>query len=527
MKATKTKTITPKAVAPKADVIPPSETCSICFEKARIKVECLSCPNPIIVCVACSEEYLLLSHQDAHCMFCKHAWGYHFMYDTFSNTFLTKTYRKNRQDKALEREKGLLQQTLPLVQAERDKITIKEEVKKYKEEINKIKEEYSQRVRAVELKIDEANRKLREGVGTKSIQYLFRCPVDAKPKLGVKAKSSKPKGEKEEDTQCKGFIERESWCCGLCEAEICKKCHVQVIKKEKIVKGEKKLVSTHKCDPDAVETAKLIMADTKPCPKCKTRIYKIVGCQQMFCTACNTPFDWGTGNIVTGVIHNPHYYEMLKKTGLAPRRNAGDAPCGGLPHYNELYEFVKTESDDVRAEFQNLHRRCGEIQDYIDRQRRKQEYRRGFEDIRLKYLMKGYKDESSFKKSIFIRERSMNQKKEEIGILDTFITAATERFNDYLESCRSGDKKKTQKLLEDIEKVKRFCNHAFKENYTALGYKGWPQIEFDTIFTGLRYTYEVDADPIPLEIKKKKAQLKSQRKAMNSSDDSDFTDSDY
>ena len=68
----------------------------------------------------------------------------------------------------------------------------------------------------------------------------------------------------------------------------------------------------HECDPATVETIKLIQKSTVMCPKCKTSVSKIAGCDQMFCTACNTPFDWKTGQVITGRIHNPHYFEYLK-----------------------------------------------------------------------------------------------------------------------------------------------------------------------------------------------------------------------
>tara|TARA_B100001094_G_scaffold237098_1_gene232282 strand:+ start:10333 stop:11355 length:1023 start_codon:yes stop_codon:yes gene_type:complete len=121
---------------------------------------------------------------------------------------------------------------------------------------------------------------------------------------------------------CKGFI-NEDWFCGLCDRHFCEHCN------EEITEG-------HKCDPGAVETMKLIKKDTKPCPKCGTMIQKLSGCAQMWCPDCHTAFDWRTGQIETGRIHNPHYMEF-KREGISGREHA-DIPCGGVPTFRELRE---------------------------------------------------------------------------------------------------------------------------------------------------------------------------------------------
>lgn len=135
------------------------------------------------------------------------------------------------------------------------------------------------------------------------------------------------------DDGCRGFLST-AYKCGVCTKYTCTQCHV--------VLGESK-PDDHVCNKDDVESAKAIKAETRPCPKCGTRIFKIDGCDQMWCImdGCHTAFSWNTGHIVTGVVHNPHYYEWLRRTGggQAPRE-AGDIPCGDLPRPWVLQEAL-------------------------------------------------------------------------------------------------------------------------------------------------------------------------------------------
>jgi hypothetical protein len=58
----------------------------------------------------------------------------------------------------------------------------------------------------------------------------------------------------------------------------------------------------------------------------------------MWCVDCHTAFDWRTGEIDTGRIHNPHFIEFKQKTIVS--REHGDIPCGGIPSLKELQDVL-------------------------------------------------------------------------------------------------------------------------------------------------------------------------------------------
>jgi hypothetical protein len=103
---------------------------------------------------------------------------------------------------------------------------------------------------------------------------------------------------------CKGFVEKSTMQCALCKAFICKHCR------------QTDLID-HVCDMDDVKTQTYLNKETKSCPKCKTPISKVSGCNQMFCVSCTTFFCWKTGEELPGQsYHNPHYFEYIRNNPI-------------------------------------------------------------------------------------------------------------------------------------------------------------------------------------------------------------------
>lgn len=403
--------------------------CDICVEpitKRNPAVTCTHCSS--IACKVCVKRYLISSSQTSHCMSCKKAWSNKFMFDSFAKVWLHSEYRQSRQKLYVDREKALLPQTLAVHQ---QRVTNENAIEKLEEkarEINKQITLLKQQLWQVKHNITALRVSGGEEQQGPTASFMFPCSK----------------------TDCRGFVEAIKWKCGLCNTKICKSCHVVKIKDVK-----------HECKQSDVDTAKMIVKETKPCPNCKTRIYKINGCDQIFCTSCHTAFSWDRGTIETGVIHNPHFFELQQRMGTV-QRNIRDVPCGGV----DMLTINIARSSKHYGYLQNAVERIGEINNRIARM-----HDRDFLNVRIDYL-RGKLTDRSFRSNIFRIERMNEKQREERQILETFRVAAIERLN-------SLTKGNCEAIKKDIENIRKFCNAAFEENYIVLGYTTWPQIKID------------------------------------------------
>ena len=274
--------------------------CHICCEKFNKsnhkQVDCGFCD--LSCCRSCVQSYLLSSIQDAHCMKCKKEWDREFVDTSCTKIFRNGKYKTHRETILFERERCLLPATQHLVAQEKAKRETKRKADIVRDEIDLKKIE----LRALEHRLWSGN----FGVSAERKTFVRKCPHEG----------------------CKGFLSS-VWKCDVCDNWTCPHCNE--------VKGEQKDVE-HTCDQNNVETVNLLKKDTKPCPSCGTMIFKISGCSQMWCPDCHTAFDWRSGNIETGMVHNPHFYEFQRRTGNTGRV-AGDIPCGGLPSIQELRAY--------------------------------------------------------------------------------------------------------------------------------------------------------------------------------------------
>jgi hypothetical protein len=226
------------------------------------------------------------------------------------------------------------------------------------------------------------------------------------------------------DEECRGFLSS-AYKCGTCEKWTCSQCLV-VIGKEK--------EAEHTCNPDTVETAKTIKAETRPCPKCGTRIFKVDGCDQMWCTVdgCQTAFSWNTGHVITGKIHNPHYYEWLRRNGggAAPAREIGDIPCGGLPPIHQLFAALRPTCipQELRMILSETHRNFRELIDTRLYDFPARPPALSNKDVDVDYLMNNTTEEE-WQRQLELAEAKFMRKKEIGQVLQTLATAGSDLMN--------------------------------------------------------------------------------------------------
>ena len=292
-----------------------ADHCSICWEEynksSKRRIECKHCK--ISTCFDCIKHFLLSSVNESQCSSCNKEWDIDFLATNTPKKFYNLELRKYRARIYLEREKSLLPETQPFAERELERKKWLETKKELLEtraqlqaQINKINWEIRERE-------EYFNNNLIADENKEKRKFMHACPVN----------------------DCRGFLSTQ-WKCGICETWVCSKCMV--------IKNEKN-DDNHICKQEDLDTCKLLRDNTKPCPNCAEGIYKINGCDVMFCTSCHTSFSWNSGKILTTNLHNPHYYEWQRNNnnGVAPR-NRGDIPCGGLVGIaivrNHLYKII-------------------------------------------------------------------------------------------------------------------------------------------------------------------------------------------
>ncbi len=419
--------------------------CNICaenFNKVNRKV--VKCLCDFECCRDCVKKYMLGSKEEASCMSCKVAWDRNFLLEQLGNTFMTKNYRDYRQELLIEREMGFLQATQPHVEREIRMEKLQEEITMLRKKLFSLDRELKDLKQGGEL----SERK----------KFIRKCP----------------------NGDCHGFLST-SLKCELCECFVCAECRE--------IKGfstEEK--DAHECNKDIVESVKLLEKDSKQCPKCTALIFKIEGCDQMYCVECHTAFSWKTLKIESGVIHNPHYFEYQRLTngGVAPR-NPMDIQCGReldnyfvsrlidkiipLPkdwrkevinggvifYYQNKRIYVKPEIKDEQVlDIIEICRQVIHVR-FIEQPRFAADARL-HANMRLRIdFMRNKISRDEMKKTLQKRDKENTKKAELSNVLGMYVSCMTDLFY------RLEDENDLVKIKQEMIELKKYVNDCFKK----------------------------------------------------------------
>lgn len=463
--------------------------CDICGDERKSPVKCRYCD--FACCTTCFDKYLLTTTGDSKCMNCKAIYDTDTIYNLCSSRKKTYTaYTEFKLNQIIEREKSLFQETLVEIEREREQ----KKLEKYRQiadvAINKA-QEHLNKFQMIVLEVAKTDESIAESMVSKvglSLEYIknLRChkmldsSKEARKMLAGQTAEEK-KEEMKKNTfikncsmpNCKGTLNNR-WNCRLCETSHCSKCgekKVEVVSigegKEEVKGGE---VQQHVCDPNMVQSMEEIKKNSKPCPKCGVCIYKTEGCDQMFCIVCHTAFSWKTLEIETGRIHNPHYYEIMRKNGNIRREDGDVRPCDELVNVNnywaDLMACQRALPREAYIKLEETFRFVTEL-DQLHNERRHVITNQTFLDIRKKYLLNQI-DGSRFRTSIKTKNTIFTKNFERCQVLGVTKIAMSEEIK-RLFTNEAGERRRI--ILERIvvqDGVRRLITDDFLKLYTQF-----------------------------------------------------------
>lgn len=333
--------------------------CDICIEsfnkKTRTAISCVKCD--FVCCKVCFKRYITDSEHLLQCMSCHVAFDRSSLFTRLGRGWMSKIYRNIRENILYEQERALFPAAQELIEKDlevnklrkrRDNLDKKyDQIRKdrlqplmqfrYSEEAMKVADAidtYEQLVANVEI-VDEQLQDERSSLSAmiyemqnnnsapKKRTYVLACTAD----------------------NCKGMLSSESinkhghYVCAVCDHTTCCECRMQIPEDD------------HDCDPDILATVQLLERSSKPCPSCAVPIFKISGCDQMFCTSCHASFSWRTLRLNSGTVHNPHHAEWLRTNRNRPRETA-DVQCGREPSMEVALEIMSYMDDTIDTEIE-------------------------------------------------------------------------------------------------------------------------------------------------------------------------------
>ena len=404
-------------------------------------------------CYKCFSKFILECTLNPKCMKCDKPWSRKHLVNSFGQYFVTHTYKAKRENVLFDIEKAMLPTTQPMAAQILEMKRLQKEIDKHDVD--------SLELRMIAGRIDKgildsefddylANRKnvMMQYHDHREEMFILESKKDRIARRNRNERNWRSHTHRScifvkcPGNECRGFAmsKASGLECDLCKTVLCKECHDPMGQTE------------HTCDPNTLETVRLLKRDSKNCPNCKSMIFKIDGCDQMFCTQCHTAFSWRTGEVVSGRIHNPHYYEYLRRSGNQ-ERELGDVPCGGVP--------PATSAITNRRNYSRIHQIVTHVDyDALYMLRIACNAENSNQDMRILYLNNETTLEA-FKHEIYRREKALEKKREIMGILTTFVVVCSDIFRNIIADTAVYENEASN--LEQFESIRKFTNDSLMD----------------------------------------------------------------
>ena len=438
------------------------EDCAVCcsaFNKTTRKaVWCFKCQYK--ACTSCWKRYILDSVNDAQCMNCHTQWTPEFMDETFSKYWRTRDYRERRMQVLMDRERALMPATIPAVEEEKRKRQLQNELVDVRRRMQELEIEESRILRELSRPSNKNTEK------PEAAKILCKCPA----------------------ADCKGFVlcSPEKHACAVCDTEVCKECFAMLSCNDDEEDG-----TEHVCRDEDLATAKLLKKECKPCPGCAVLIHRWTGCPMMFCTHCNTAFDWNTlERIKHGRIHNPHYTEYLARRGqhqiqgngtAAGGAAVGVANCNALPTpYDLSMHLTKGVRNTQTGEFYPYYTLI-EHEAILNQQRVISHIEEiempafnphtrispSNEDLRVQLILKDIPEEE-FAKRVLEREEKREKMRATYEILDMYVRAGTDLIRRIM-GTPAKNKEEIMRISKEVTELNDYVMDCFAKQTKRFG----------------------------------------------------------
>jgi hypothetical protein len=325
---------------------------------------------------------------------------------------------------------------------------------------------YKERMKAKEVEVTEKIRDLMEQIRLlKEERYVYQNAQW----------TGKPPEERKETfigkcpaTDCKGYLSTR-YKCKMCETKYCPDCMEQLNEADE---------EDHVCKEDTKQSLALIKKETKPCPGCGVRTYKMYGCDQMWCPECKEFWSYDKCVILHNprFRHNPVYLDWARnhRTGNNRLANEGGAAnaCESNITWNDIsnaeYNFKGFSGLNLKTEFGwiwAIFRIKNHIEDVTERT-----YKTNFDDekrkLRVKFLLNRI-SEDKWQKDLRKITNQISRNREILLVTAMMKTVIRDFMKNFIEISKITTYEeytsKRDAWVSEIQKFREYNNNVFSK----------------------------------------------------------------